>query len=163
MGLNSRAAIDPRWLTHNMSVGYGLQLANVQVYNPSSQSQEYDPETNTWTGSTVVLYEGPARVQPINAVFENSDTYNPTFIKTVRVQIPYYKNEVEGATAPVPDIRPNDRMLVNSAPYNTTLEKFIYTVVDILNSSNAWERTIICRVDTELDPTNTVELPEDGE
>jgi len=155
MGLNSRSAIDPRWLTHNMSVGYGLQLADVQIYNPASQSQTYNPDTNTWTGSTIVLYEGPARVQPINAVFENTDSYNPTFIKTVRVQIPYHKNQVEDSTAAVPDIRPNDRMLVNSAPYNDTLEKFIYTVVDVLNSSNSWERTIICRVDTELDPTNT--------
>lgn len=157
MAINTRAAIHPKWPSHNQSVVYGLMLASVQIYNPDSGAQEYDPDTNTWSGSTIVLYEGPARVQPINAVFENTDTYNPTFIKTVRVQIPYNKNEASGAVQPIPDFRPNDRMIVTSAAYNTTLEKFIYTVVDVLNSSNSWERTLVCRVDTELDPTNTVE------
>jgi len=130
-------------------------LASVQIYNPASSSQEYDPETNTWTGTTTPLYEGKARIQPVNAVNEVNDSYNPTFLKTVRVQIAYNKNELEDGVNPMPDIRPNDRMLVNSAPYNTTLEKFIYVVTDVLNSSNSWERTLLCRVDTELDPTVT--------
>ena len=130
-------------------------LASVQIYNPASGNQEYDAEANTWTGTTTALYEGPARIQPINAVNEVNDAYNPTFIKTVRVQIAYNKNQVGGATGLVPDIRPNDRMSVTSASFNPTLEKFIYVVADVMNSSNAWERTLICRVDSELDPTVT--------
>lgn len=130
-------------------------LASVQIYNPASGSQEYDAEANTWTGTTTALYEGPARIQPINAVNEVNDAYNPTFIKTVRVQIAYNKNQVEGATAMIPDIRPNDRMSVTSARFNPTLEKFVYVVTDVMNSSNSWERTLICRVDSELDPTVT--------
>ena len=155
MALNSRSAIHPKWATHNRPVGYGLMLASVQIYNPASSSQEYDAETNTWTGSTTPLYEGKARIQPVNAVNEVNDSYNPTFIKTVRVQIAYNKNILEEGINPMPDIRPNDRMLVTDAPYNTTLEKFIYVVTDVLNSSNSWERTLLCRVDTELDPTVT--------
>lgn len=153
MALNSRSAIHPKWPTHNRPVGYGLMLASVQIYNPASDSQEYDAETNSWTGSTTPLYEGKARIQPVNAVNEVADSYNPTFLKTVRVQIAYNKNVLEDGTNPMPDIRPNDRMLVTDAPYNTTLEKFIYVVTDVLNSSNSWERTLVCRVDTELDPT----------
>jgi hypothetical protein len=130
-------------------------LASVQIYNPASGSQEYDAEENTWTGTTTPLYEGPARIQPINAVNEVNDAYNPTFIKTVRVQIAYNKNELEAATGLMPDIRPNDRMSVISARFNPTLEKFVYVVTDVMNSSNAWERTLICRVDSELDPTVT--------
>jgi len=130
-------------------------LASVQIYNPASGSQEYDPETNSWTGTTAPLYEGMARVQPVNAVSEVTDVYNPTFIKTVRVQIAYNKNTLEGATGEMPDIRPNDKMSVISAPYNTSLEKFIYVVTDVINSSNSWERTLVCRVDSELDPTVT--------
>lgn len=155
MALNTRTAIHPKWPTHNRPVGYGLMLASVQIFNPASGSQEYDPETNTWTGSTTPLYEGMARVQPVNAVSEVTDVYNPTFIKTVRVQIAYNKNTLEGATGEMPDIRPNDKMSVISAPYNTSLEKFIYVVTDVLNSSNSWERTLVCRVDSELDPTVT--------
>ena len=155
MALNSRSAIHPKWPTHNQSVGLSLMLASVQIYNPASGSQEYDAEENTWTGTTTPLYEGPARIQPINAVNEVNDAYNPTFIKTVRVQIAYNKNELEAATGLMPDIRPNDRMSVISARFNPTLEKFVYVVTDVMNSSNAWERTLICRVDSELDPTVT--------
>jgi hypothetical protein len=128
-------------------------LASVQIYNPASGSQEYDPETNSWSGNTVPLYEGMARIQPVNAVTEVTDVYNPTFIKTVRVQIAYNKNQLEDSEGLMPDIRPNDKMSVISAPYNTSLEKFIYVVTDVLNSSNSWERTLVCKVDSELDPT----------
>lgn len=153
MALNSRGAVDPRWLSHNRAVSYGLSLATVEIYNQAAGSQVYDATTNTFSGTSSVLYVGPARVQPINSVSETSENYNPTFIKTVRVQIPYNKNQVVGATDEVPDIRPNDRMVVTASPYNETLTRFIFTVTDVLNSSNAWERTLLCRVDTELDPT----------
>lgn len=155
MALNSRSAIHPKWPTHNRPVGYGLMLASVQIYNPATGSQEYDPETNSWSGSTTPLYEGKARIQPINAVNEVNDAYNPTFIKTVRVQIAYNKNALEDGVNPMPDIRPNDRMLVTDSPFNEALTKFIYVVTDVLNSSNSWERTLVCRVDSELDPTVT--------
>jgi hypothetical protein len=128
-------------------------LASVQIYNPASGSQEYDAETNSWTGTTTPLYEGMARIQPVNAVSEITDVYNPTFIKTVRVQIAYNKNQLEDSEGLMPDIRPNDKMSVVSAPYNPSLEKFVYVVTDVLNSSNSWERTLVCRVDSELDPT----------
>ncbi len=161
MALNTRSSIDPRWPYHNRNVGYGLMLASVHIYNPASGNQEYDPETNTWTGTTTPLYEGKARIQPINAVNEINDSYNPTFLKTVRVQIAYDKNELEDGENPMPDIRPNDKMLVTDSPFNPTLEKFIYVVTDVLNSSNSWERTLLCRVDVELDPTQIQEPEED--
>lgn len=146
MALNARGSVDPRWLTHNRGVISALKLATVQIYNPASGSQEYDAAENSWTGSTTVLYTGKARIQPVNAVSEVSDNYNPTFIKTVRVQI-------EALRTGMADIRPNDRMKVTSCVSNKALEKFVYIVTDVLNSSNPWERTLLCKVDTELDPT----------
>jgi hypothetical protein len=154
MALNSRGAVDPRWLTHNQPVGYALQLATVDIYNPASGEQEYDAESNTWTGTTTPLYTGPARIQPVASVTETTLEYNPTTIQNVRVILPYGKNTLEDSEGVVPDIRPNDRIRVTASPYNTNLEKFIYVVIGVLNSSNAWERTLLCRVDTELDPTN---------
>jgi hypothetical protein len=155
LAINYRSPIDPRWAYHNRPVGYGLMLASVHIYNPASGSQEYDAETNTWSGNTTPLYEGKARIQPVSAINEVADTYNPTLIKTVRVQIAYNKNTLEDGVNPMPDIRPNDRMIVTNSPLNETLEKFIFVVTDVLNSSNSWERTLLCRVDTELDPTVT--------
>lgn len=155
MALNSRSSIDPRWLTHNRSVGYGLQLAQVEIYNPASGSQEYDATTNTWTGSKTTIYTGPARVQPISNAGDAGDTYNPTLFQNVRVEIPYGKNTLAGTSGELPDIRPNDRIIVTSSPYNSVLTKFVFSVIGVMNSSNAWERTLLCRVDTELDPTNS--------
>lgn len=143
MALNTRGSVDPRWVTHNRGVLRALQLATVEIYNQASASQTYDPLTNSWSGSTTTLFTGAARVQPINSVSETAENYNPTFIKTVRVQI----------EASDIDIRPNDRLIVTACENNPTLTKFIYTVTDVLNSSNAWERTLLCKVDTELDPT----------
>lgn len=154
MALNSRGAVDPRWLTHNQPVGYALQLATVDIYNPASGDQTYNATTNTWTGTTTPLYAGPARIQPVASVTETTLEYNPTTIQNVRVILPYGKNTLDGSEGVVPDIRPNDRLRVTSSPYNTNLEKFIYVVIGVLNSSNSWERTLLCRVDTELDPTN---------
>lgn len=152
MALNSRGSIDPRWLTHNAPVGYGLQLATIEVYSAATTS-DYDATTNTWSGEKTVIYSGRARVQPINAVNETGDTFNPTYIKMVRVQLPYFKNDAAGASGDMPDIRPNHKMIVTASPYNSALTKFIFIVQDVLNSSNSWERTLVCRVDTELDPT----------
>lgn len=146
MALNSRGSIDPRWLTHNRGVLSALQLATVTIFNSQSSLKEYDPEANSWTGSSTTKYTGAARIQPVNSVSEVSDNYNPTFIKTVRVQI-------KAATSSSADIRPNDRMRVTACANNPELMGFIYIVTDVLNSSNAWERTLLCKVDTELDPT----------
>lgn len=154
MALNTRGSVDPRWLSHNQSVGYALQLATVRIYNTEAGEQTYDPATNTFSGSTSDLYTGQARIQPISNPTDTAEDYNPTALQSVRVVIPLNKNTLDGTDGVVPDIRPNDRMVVSSSPYNSTLEKFVYTVIGVMNSSNAWERTLICRVDTELDPTN---------
>ena len=155
MALNTRGSVDPRWLTHNRGVLRALQLADVEIYSPGDTSQAYDPTTNTWTDTTTEIYTGRARVQPVNSVSETSNNFNPSFLKTVRVQISYNKNELSGATGAMPDIRPNHKMRVTASPYDETLTKFIYVVTDVLNSSNSWERTLLCKVDTELDPTVT--------
>lgn len=153
MALNSRGSVDPRWLTHFQRIGRGLQLASVEIYNPASGSQAYNAETNSWDGAATNLYTGRARVQPVGASGEAGDAYNPTLFQTVKVQISYNKNTLTGGINPMPDIRPNDRMRVTASPYNESLTKFIYVVTSVLNSSNSWERTLICRVDIELDPT----------
>lgn len=155
MALNTRGSVDPRWLTHNRGVLRALQLSDVEIFAANGIDQVYDATTNTWTSTAQNIYTGRARVQPVNAVNESGDNFNPSFFKTVRVQISYNKNQITGATEAMPDIRPNYKMRITSAPYNETLTKFIYVVTDVLNSSNAWERTLLCKVDTELDPTFT--------
>lgn len=145
MALNTRGSVDPRWLTHSSGVLRALQLAEVTIYNSGGTAPTYNATTNEWTSTANELFVGRARIQPVNSVNELSDSYNPTFIKTVRVQIP-------AITADETAIRPNDRMRVTACDSNPALTNFIYIVTDVLNSSNAWERTLLCKVDTELDP-----------
>lgn len=148
MALNTRGSVDARWTTHNRGAVRALQLATVTIFNANSSLKEYDPTENSWTGTSTTKYTGRARVQPVNAVNESGDNYNPTFIKTVRVQI-------DAATSTSADIRPNDRMRVTACASNPALLGFVFIVTDVLNSSNPWERTLLCKVDTELDPTET--------
>jgi hypothetical protein len=154
MALNSRGAIDPRWLTHNQAVGYGLQLATVEIYSTPAGNQVYDPATNTFSGSKVILYTGQARIQPTSNPTESTDSYNPTSLQVVRIILPLNKNTLAGSEGVVPDIRTNNKVRVTTSAYNSQLLAFSYEVIGILNSSNAWERTLICRVDMELDINN---------
>lgn len=155
MALNARGSIDPRWIYHNRNAVRALELAQVEIYTAGDSGQVYNATTNTWTATAQNIYIGRARVQPIASADESAGGFNPTFSKVVRVQISYGRNEITGATEEMPDIRPNQKMRITSSPYNETLTNFIYIVTDVLNSSNAWERTLLCKVDTELDPTST--------
>jgi hypothetical protein len=70
---------------------------------------------------------------------------NDTFVRQVEVQIDF-----EGSS--IADIRPGDYMLVTASPYDSTLTKFVYIVRSVINSSNPWQRTLVCEVDMESDP-----------
>jgi multidrug resistance efflux pump len=70
---------------------------------------------------------------------------NDTFVRQVQVQINFTNNQIA-------DIRPGDYMQVSASPYDATLTKFVYVVRSVINSSNPWQRTLICEVDMESDP-----------
>jgi hypothetical protein len=83
------------------------------------------------------------------------EDYNPSLFQNVKIQISKGRNTLSGSSGVIPDIRSNYQIRVTSAPYDSTLEKFVFVVTSVLNSSNAWERTMLCKVDIELDPTIT--------
>lgn len=155
MALNTRGSVDPRWLYHNNNVGRALQLAEVEIFSRSNSERTYNAETNTWSGEAKTLYTGRARIQQTTSITETSVSmeYNPTTIQTVRITIPNGRNTLEGSNGAIPDIRPNDKIRVTSAPYNTNLERFMFVVSGVLNSSNAWEKVLLCKADIEIDPT----------
>jgi len=76
-------------------------------------------------------------------------------LQNVDVFISYGRNTLTGSNGAIPDIRPNDKMVVTSADYNPNLTKFLFTVIGVMNSSNSWEKRLLCRIDTEIDPTET--------
>lgn len=146
MVLNLRSGIDPRWLTYNKRAIQGLFLATVRIYDSNNSLKTYDAATNTWSGTDTEVYSGKARIQPLNTVDTNGRSIsdvNPSFFKNVRVQV--LDNNI--------DIRPNHKVVITNSPFNTALTKYIFNITDVLNSSNAWERTFVCNADTELDPS----------
>jgi hypothetical protein len=155
LALNSRGSIDPRWLTHSQRVLYALELAQIEIFEPTTATQVYNPTTNTWTVTSDKVYTGPARIQPIMTAGNEGEDYNPSLFQNVKIQISKGRNTLAGSSGVIPDIRSNYQIRVTSAPYNSTLEKFVFVVTSVLNSSNAWERTLLCKVDIELDPTIT--------
>jgi hypothetical protein len=152
MALNSRPALDPRWVSHHRNVSTSFQVCDIDIYNEQLASRDYNATTNTWDTDQTVIWSGKARIQPTKISSERNIPGNPTFVRQVTMQIDFNKNQVEGATEAMADIRPGNYILVSESPYDPTLTKFVYIVRSVMGSSNPWQRTLTCEVDMESDP-----------
>ena len=160
MALNSRPAIDPRWTFHNSAIEKSLRLATIEIYNPDSTLSEYDPETNTWSGDTTLLWVGKARIKPRSSSARIGEAGNiiraidPGASQIVEVHIGLRENQLAGSDGVMPDLRPGHRMMVTESPLDPQLENFIFVVRSVINSSNPWHRALLCEVNQELNPNN---------
>lgn len=160
LALNSRSAIDPRWSFHNTAIERSLALASIDIYNPSSAASTYDADTNTWSGETVLLWTGKARIQPrsANARMGSAGTVisaiDPGASQIMEVHIGMRENQLTGSNGEMADIRPGHRMLVTDAPLDQMLKNFEFVVRSVINSSNPWHRVLLCEVNQELNPNN---------
>ena len=160
MALNSRPAVDPRWTFHNSAIEKSLRLASVEIYSPDSAAAEYDPETNTWSGETTLLWVGKARIQPRSSSARIGEGGNiiraidPGASQIVEVHIGLRENQLAGSDGVMPDIRPGHRMLVTDSPLDEQLKNFVFVVRSVINSSNPWHRALLCEVNQELNPNN---------
>jgi hypothetical protein len=160
MALNSRGAIDPRWTFHNSAIEKALRLATIQIYNPQSLSDTYNATTNTWSGTTTLLWTGKARIQPRSSTARIGEggsiinVINPGASQIVEVHIGLRENQLAGSNGVMPDIRPGHRMLVTSSPLDSKLLNFEFVVRSVINSSNPWHRALLCEVNQELNPNN---------
>lgn len=149
MALNSRAILDPRWLTHNRPVQSGFFTATIDIFNPSISEAVYDAVANTWSGERDVVWTGKARIQPNSKPTDRNGRINPTSIQEVEVHIDFTGNTITGQVGVMPDIRPNFQIFVTDSPADSALESFIYNVRSVVNSSTPWHRVLICEVDQE--------------
>ena len=152
MALNSRPALDPRWVSHHRNVSTSFQVCDIEIYNEQLISRVYNATTNSWDTDQTVIWSGKARIQPTKISSERNIPGNPTFVRQVTMQIDFNKNQVEGATEAMADIRPGNYIIVSESPYDSTLTKFVYIVRSVMGSSNPWQRTLTCEVDMESDP-----------
>lgn len=141
MALNSRSAIHPKWFSHNLPVESGFNLASIEIFDSNISDGTYNATTNTWSGSRTVLWSGEARIQPVSKSTNRANTGNPTSVLDVEVHFNHPGDL---------DILPGHQIFVTASPYNTPLTNMILTVRTALNSSNAWNRVLVCEVDEEV-------------
>lgn len=160
MALNTRNGVDPRWVAHNIRAELALSFATIEIYNPQSATDLYNPTTNSWTNQTTVLWTGKARVQGRTSASTASDARggmavgNPSFGTSVEFTIGLRENQLNGSNGVMPDLRPGHKVKVTASPFDGALINFDYTIRSVLNSSNPWSRNIVCEVNQELNPNN---------
>lgn len=157
MALNSRSAIDPRWVTHNNNVMRSLALCTVEIFDPSSGTSTYDASTNTWTGSVSTLWSGKARIQPKGNTISSSAgsmSVNDSYRKVFEVHIGLRENQITGSNGVMPDIRPGHRIKVTVSPLDSSLLDYEFIVGAVANSSNPWHRMLLCEVNEEINPND---------
>lgn len=102
----------------------------------------YDPETNTYIDDPIELYEGKGRVQPLRSSRFEPAPMDSAYWQTVLLSVPI---------APVltVDFRVADQARVLVSPLNPAILKYQYMVNEIIDSSNPFERTLLCTVSLE--------------
>jgi hypothetical protein len=153
MALNSRSALDPRWVSHHRNVASSFQVCDIEIYNEQLASRAYNATNNTWDTESSNIWAGKARIQPTKISSERNIPGNPTFVRQVTMQIDFGKNQVEDSDGEMADIRPGNYVIVTESPYDPILKNFVYIVRSVMGSSNPWQRTITCEVDMESDPS----------
>lgn len=152
MSLNSRSALDPRWAYHHRGVNSAFQLCDVTIYNEQLATRTYNATTNSWGTGETAIWTGKARIQPKNVASDRNLVGNNTFVQQVQVDIDFDGNTITGSNGAMVDIRPGAYIIVSASPIDPMLTKFIYIVKSVVNSSNPWQRTLMCEVDMEADP-----------
>lgn len=115
--------------------------ATVEIVKYDTSSLEYDPITNEYTGGErTVVWSGVARVQPRQAVRPTANSAADTILKTVQFQF----GELDL------DVTPDMRFGITECSLNPVLCNYMYVADGVMDSSNPIERTITCKVDTEV-------------
>lgn len=120
-----------------------FQNANITIYIPS-HGGSWDVGTNTETGGTPaqLIYRGPARVVGIRSGSNDQQNFDPTVLKSVRVQV-----RRSGVTKRVPD---GARAFFTNGGRNPQLTQYEFTVNSDFNSSQVAAYTFELTVDLGL-------------
>jgi len=147
--LHNRRSLDPRWPWHQRSVPIGMMNAVCEVFRRSGDASDYgfDPGTgglmDTSTGTypqMILLYRGQVRAATnkdwrarVRTSRGDSGTQH-----AVRFQVPIRL---------CPPIHAHDVLRVVSSPPDEELTHYIFHVRNVMMSSNAWIRNLLCDVD----------------
>ena len=148
MALNTRGIIDPRWITHNRAVRHSLNAVEITIFNPEISENSYDPDTNTWSGDVVTLWQGRAQLKTVRSPSSRTMKLNPSTVQEIEFYIDFNGNQISDGA--MPELRPNYQIFVTSSPLDPQLETFIYNITGVINDSLSWHRILTCEVDQEM-------------
>lgn len=136
-----RPIFTPEWQAAGAAAVETAMPATIRIFRYSGEP-EYDPATNTYVRPTETLYEGMARVQPLRGSRYEPSPMDSTYAQTVLLSVPI-------SAAQGTDFRVSNQARVLTTPLNTVNTEYQYVVTEIIDSSNPFERTLLCSVNLE--------------
>lgn len=154
MGVNSRAALDPRWTTLHTKVVKGFMLATISVIRKlPNVARVYNQETGTWTTDGFLnVGSFKARIQPYGIIGDEIVAQDTTGRRLMRVQI---AEKVSG-------IQLDDMITVIASPEDTELLNFTMEVRGTITSSNAWLTDLVCEANLKANNVDNTFRPSDN-
>lgn len=149
MGLNRTSLIGvftPEWVAMASPSPEKGMTAKGEIFNPSVQGATWVAGTGltvpkaSWYGAGGL---GKMRVQPLRDTQNTDGDWN----QTVLVSVP-----ITGPFTPGMEARVGFSLKVSSAPLNPELTKYLYTCIEVMDSSNPVERTLKFKVNHAVQP-----------
>lgn len=131
-----------RWQDELAPVAEAAMDATVHIYDPQRTTAVWDFVAGEWTTAPVTVFTGPARVQPLRSATERAQPGDAALVQAVLVSVPL--RSVEGIV-----FQTFHLAAVTDAPLNPDLLRFVYAVSEVVDSSNPFERTLMCTVNQE--------------
>jgi hypothetical protein len=138
---NSSQLFTQAWVDSLKGAPESAMVAEVLITNPNSSTRVYDPDTDEWNDVSTIVYTGKARVQPLRSAAEKAALGNETTVQTVLVSVPIATRTV--------NFRPGMMLEVLTAALNPSLETYQFVLVEIVDSSNPFERTLMFQLNQE--------------
>jgi hypothetical protein len=114
----------------------------INIVDPNTSGQTWNPSTNEYTGgSETILWSGSARIQPLGSGSnpEADYAFSSAGVRRIRIQV---------NIDPARDfVRKGLRVRVTDGGEDVDLVKLDFVVINAINSSYAWLRTIECEAD----------------
>lgn len=133
-----------RWQDELAPVAESAMAATIRIYDPRISEAGWDFELGEYVGGTgpTTIYSGSARVQPLRSATEKAQPGDTALTQAVLVSVPIGK--AEGLVFDTFHLGE-----VTSAHLNPDLLRFVYSVREVVDSSNPFERTLLFSVNQE--------------
>ncbi len=116
--------------------------ASIQIIDPNTGAAVWDEYTNTETGGApTILWSGKARIQPLTGGSQTEAGFTQGSVVSARIQLPL---DVE-----IGLLRKGLQIIVADGGEDSVLQDLSFVISSAINSSYAWNRTVMCDVDVK--------------